>query len=80
MQAKCGLPDPFAPGRPRYGVCRIKPAASDCESECTAIITGTPGVCACDGNVYCNPCLANVAGTSAQLFDGDHGCSEGVQQ
>jgi hypothetical protein len=36
------------------GTCRSKP--TNCPLDC-------PGVCGCDGNFYCNTCLANAAGT-----------------
>ena len=42
----CGFAD-------QLGVCRPRPTA--CDADC-------PGVCGCDGNFYCNECVANGAG------------------
>jgi hypothetical protein len=63
----CGFPD--APGQ-----CKKKPLG--CDADC-------PGVCGCDGNFYCNECVANAQGIDTSgdtsCFSKDAGVGTGCQ-
>src|SRR5262249_3439749 len=50
----CDFQEKFCGGNDTGGTCQPRPVGCD--------TTDCPGVCACDGKLYCNLCAANAAG------------------